>query len=337
MRTIRWGIVGCGDVTELKSGPAFRKARNSALVAVMRRNGSLARDYAERHGVARWYDSARALVSDPEVDAVYVATPPAFHKEYTLLAAAAGKPVYVEKPMALNEGECQVMIQACREAGVPLFVAYYRRALPRFLGIKDLVDGGRLGEVRCVNVRLHQPPPAAWGHGAMPWRLDPEIAGGGLFADLACHTLDFLDYVLGPIADVCGVALSQTRQYPAEDAVAGTFEFENGIVGAGTWCFSSFEKVDRTEIVGTRGTAVFSTFGIEPVRVETAAGIHELTAETPQHIQQPLIQSIVDELNGLGRCPSRPESALRTTKVMDALLSSYHRRAPRPAANESRS
>jgi predicted dehydrogenase len=324
MKTIRWGIIGCGDVTEVKSGPAFRKARNSALVAVMRRNGALARHYAERHGVARWYDSAAALVADPDVDAVYVATPPAFHKEHTLLAAAAGKPVYVEKPMALNAGECEAMIEACRKANVPLFVAYYRRALPRFLGIKELVDGGRLGQVRCVNVRLHQPPPAGWDAGTMPWRLDPRIAGGGLFADLACHTLDFLDYALGPIRHACGVALSQTRQYPAEDAVAGAFVFETGIVGTGTWCFSTFEKVDRTEIVGTCGTAVFSTFGTEPVRLETAAGVQELPAETPPHIQQPLIQSIVDELNGCGRCPSRPETALRTTKVMDALLASYY-------------
>src|SRR5687768_17696565 len=124
MKPIRWGIIGCGDVTEVKSGPALQNAEHSRLVAVMRRTGSLARDYAERHGVPRWYDDADALIGDPEVDAVYVATPPDSHKDYTLRAARAGKPVYVEKPMALNFAECQAMVQACRDAGVPLFVAF---------------------------------------------------------------------------------------------------------------------------------------------------------------------------------------------------------------------
>ncbi len=128
MRTIRWGIIGCGNVTEVKSGPGFQKAGNSSLVAVMRRNAALAQDYAGRHGVPRWYDDGAALIADPEVDAVYVATPPSSHKGYVLACAAAGKPVYVEKPMALDHGECEEMIAACRAANVPLFVAYYRRA-----------------------------------------------------------------------------------------------------------------------------------------------------------------------------------------------------------------
>ena len=132
MKTIRWGIIGCGDVTEVKSGPALQKADHSALVAVMRRNGQLAEDFARRHGVPQWYDDAAALIHDPAVDAVYIATPPSSHKEYTLMSAAAGKPVYVEKPMARNTAECQAMIAACHKANVPLFVAYYRRALARF-------------------------------------------------------------------------------------------------------------------------------------------------------------------------------------------------------------
>ena len=158
MRTIRWGIIGCGNVTEVKSGPGFQKATNSALVAVMRRNAALAEDYARRHGVPRWYADAQALIADPEVDAVYVATPPASHMEYALACARAGKPVYVEKPMARTLAECEAMIDACRSAGVPLFVAYYRRTLPRFLKIKELVESGALGDVRLVTVTLHQKP-----------------------------------------------------------------------------------------------------------------------------------------------------------------------------------
>ena len=321
MRTIRWGIIGCGDVTEVKSGPAFQKARDSALVAVMRRTASLARDYAERHGVPRWYDNADALIADPDVDAVYVATPPSSHREYTLRAAAAGKPVYVEKPMALDLAECDAMIAACRAADVPLFVAYYRRALPRFIKVKELIRSGAIGEVRFVNVAYHEPPGRnVLDPGTLPWRVRPEISGGGLFVDLASHMLDFLDDALGPIADVEGLAGNQAHLYPAEDIVSAAFRFASGVQGTGAWCFSAFARRDHTEIVGTRGRIAYVTFDASPIVLETAAGRTEFPIDNPPHIQQPLIQLIVDALNGLGSSPSTGESGARTTRVMDRML-----------------
>ena len=321
MRTIRWGIIGCGNVTEVKSGPGFQKAEHSALVAVMRRDGALARDYAERHGVPRWYDDADALISDPEVDAVYVATPPSSHKEYALRSARAGKPVYVEKPMALDSAECRAMIDGCRAAGVPLFVAYYRRALPRFLKIKELIDGGAIGDVRFVTITLHQPPsPDDARADALPWRVDPAVAGGGRFVDLAPHMLDFLDYALGPVRQVCGQASNQGGRYPAEDVVTGSFVFESGAHGAGAWCFTAFERLDRTEIVGSAGRIEYATFDGSPIVLTTAAGREEFAIDNPPHIQQPLIQTVVDALNGAGTCPSTGESGARTTWVMDQML-----------------
>jgi predicted dehydrogenase len=324
MQTIRWGIIGCGNVTEVKSGPGFQKANNSSLVAVMRRTGELAKDYAQRHGVPKWYDDAQALIYDPEVDAVYIATPPAFHKEYTVLVAQAGKPVYVEKPMALNFEECQEMIKACRSAGVPLFVAYYRRALSRFLKVKELVEAQAIGDICFVTITLYQPvhqeelDPAN-----LPWRVIPEIAGGGRFVDLASHMLDFLDYVLGPIRSVQGFATNQAKYYPAEDIVTGTFVFESGVQGVGTWCFTSFDELDLTEIVGSEGKISYSTYGADPVILTTRDGVTEFSSEYPPHIQQPLIQTVVDELTGVGRCPSTGESAARTTWVMDQILAGY--------------
>ena len=197
MKIIRWGIIGCGNVTEVKSGPGFQLAKNSLLVAVMRRNGELAKDYAIRHNIPKWYDNAEELINDPDVDAVYIATPPAFHKEYTLKCALAGKPVYVEKPMARNFEECTAMIQACENAGVPLFVAYYRRALDRFNKVKELIESGEIGEVRFVTVILYKKLVQIDSKsGELPWRVIPEISGGGEFMDLASHTLDVLDYIL---------------------------------------------------------------------------------------------------------------------------------------------
>jgi predicted dehydrogenase len=321
MRTIRWGIIGCGDVTEVKSGPGFQKAENSELVAVMRRNGELARDYARRHGVPRWYDDAAALIGDPDVDAVYIATPPAYHKDYTLMSARAGKPVYVEKPMALNFAECQAMIQACRGAGVPLFVAFYRRALERFLKIKQLIDTQAIGDVRSVSVTLYQPLlKGELASQTLPWRVQPEIAGGGLFVDLAAHMLDLLDYLLGPIRDVRGYASNLARRYPAEDIVTGTFVFESGVHGVGTWCFSAFERRDHTEIVGSDGKIAYSTFDAQPVVLTNSTGVTEFAIDYPAHSQQPLIQTVVDQLNGVGACPSIGESAARTSWVMDRML-----------------
>ncbi|MFN2272169.1 MAG: Gfo/Idh/MocA family protein [Anaerolineae bacterium] len=322
MRTIRWGIIGCGDVTEIKSGPALQKARNSNLVAVMRRTGELAKDYARRHGVPRWYDDADALIHDSEVDAVYVATPPSSHKEYTLKSAQAGKPVYVEKPMALNSAECQAMIKACRAASVPLFVAYYRRALPRFLKIKELIETQAIGQVRFVTLTLYQPISPELDPQALPWRVVPEIAGGGLFVDLASHMLDLLDYVLGPIRLAQGFASNQAQKYAAEDIVSGTFAFESGVHGVGTWCFTAFEKFDLTEIVGSAGKISYSTFDAKPIILTTKEGATEFSFDYPPHVQQPLIQTVVDELNGAGACPSTGETAARTTRVVDQMLRS---------------
>lgn len=325
LTAIRWGIIGCGDVTEVKSGPGFQKARGSSLVAVMRRHGDLAQDYAQRHGVPKWYDDAQALIDDPDVDAIYVATPPSSHKEYTLMAAAAGKPVYVEKPMALNYAECQEMIAACQAAQVSLFVAYYRRALPRFLKIKKLVDSGVIGDVRFVSITLYQPPPPQEQNTTdLPWRVRPQIAGGGLFVDLASHQLDFLDYLLGPITQVQGFATNQAGLYPAEDVVTGSFVFASGVQGVGAWSFTTFAAEDRTEIVGSKGRIVYSTFDTEPICWQTSTRTTTFFVANPPHIQQPLIQKVVDALLGQGQCPSSAESAARTTWVMEQMLAQYY-------------
>ncbi|TXK48892.1 Gfo/Idh/MocA family oxidoreductase [Pontibacter qinzhouensis] len=317
MQTIRWGIIGCGDVTEVKSGPAFQKIQHSELVAVMRRNGAKAQDYAQRHQVPTWYDKAEDLINDPKVDAVYIATPPSSHAAYARQVVAAGKAVYVEKPMALSYQESQAMLEASQQAQVPLFVAYYRRCLPSFLKVKELVEAGAIGKVRYVNVQLCQPPKPS-----LDWRVRPEIAGGGLFFDLAAHQLDFLDYLLGPIESAAGQAANQAGLYAAEDIVTAQFRFRSGVLGSGVWCFSVAEqqRKDFTEVVGSLGAIRFPSFRDEPVVLETKAGVQQFSLPNPPHVQQPLIQTIVDELRGHGQCPSTGESAARTAWVMDQIM-----------------
>jgi predicted dehydrogenase len=325
MDTIGWGIIGCGDVCEVKSGPAFQKVPGSTLVAVMRRDGAKAADFARRHGVARHYDDAEALIADPDVDAVYIATPPGSHAEYTALVARAGKPVYVEKPMATTRAACDAMITACAEAKVPLFVAYYRRALPRFVKVKSLLDGGAIGQVRGLSTVLVQPPALGLDRAKLPWRLDAQIAGGGLFLDLASHTLDLCDHLLGPIIRADGQASNRAGLYDVEDTVSAHLTFASGVTGTGFWSFVAGSRLDRTEIHGSRGRITFATFDDAPVVVETEAGREELRIAHPPHVHQPLVQLMVDALTGRGTCPSTGVTAARTSGVMDQLLASYRR------------
>lgn len=321
---IRWGIIGCGDVTEVKSGPGFQLARGAQLVAVMRRTGALAADYARRHGVPRWYDDARALVHDPEVDAIYVATPPGAHLDGARLAAAAGKPAYVEKPMARHAPECAAMIAAFAAAKQRLFVAYYRRALPRFLKIKALLDGGAFGTLTGVGYRMSTSAPATTDPARLPWRLNAESAGGGLLLDVGSHTLDLLDFFCGPLTDVHGTAARRAGPGDVEDAVTMTFRTATGVPGCAAWNFASQAKDDLLELSGTAGRGSLSVFGQEPIRFESARGVEFIDLPNPSPIQQPMIQTVVDDLLGRGSCASTGESAQRTSVVMDRVLTAYY-------------
>jgi predicted dehydrogenase len=323
MKTIRWGMIGCGDVAEVKSGPGFYKADHSTLVAVMRRNGALAADYARRHGVARWTDDADAIIGAPDIDAVYIATLTDSHREYTLRCAQAGKAVYVEKPMAMRHGECGEMIEACRAAGLPLWVGYYRRALPRFLKVRDLVEDGAVGKVRIVSSRQLARPPQIKAGDALPWRIDAARSGGGFFFEGVCHTFDFLDFAFGPIVEARGIASNRSGAYTAEDTVVAAYRFESGVQGCGSWCYAAGEDFEMNEIIGERGRILFSTSQPLPIRLVRGNAVEEFPVGDPPHVHQPLIQSIVSELNGQGRCPSTGASAARTAWVMDEILGEF--------------
>jgi predicted dehydrogenase len=317
---VRWGIIGCGDVTEVKSGPGFRKAERSQLVAVMRRNGALAADYARRHGVPRSYDSAEALIEDPEVDAVYVATLPDTHTSYAIAAARAGKPVLVEKPMARSARECDEMVTAFRRADLPLFVAYYLPSMPYFRKVADLLKGGAIGRVTGVTYRFTEPH-----HRKGPlWRVDVALAGSGHFLDVGSHALDLVDRLLGPLEGVSGRAANIASPYDAEDTVALTFRTGGGVLGSMSWNFAGAVGEELMRITGTEGELIFPIFNCRPIRLLTPSGEEAIEAGYPEHVAQPFIQSVVDDLLGLGTAPSTGESARRTSQVMDAVLSEYY-------------
>ncbi|MEQ9308230.1 MAG: Gfo/Idh/MocA family oxidoreductase [Balneolaceae bacterium] len=323
MKEINWGIIGCGDVCEVKSGPAFQKIEHSNLVAVMRRNSEKAEDFALRHNVPTWYSNAEQLINDPNVTAIYVATPPNSHLEYVIKAAEAKKPVYVEKPMGRTYAECQEMVEACNKSDVSLFVAYYRRRLPYFLKVKELIDSGAIGTITLVNLTLIKSPKPADSNPLENWRVNPEISGGGHFHDLASHQLDLLAYFFGDIIVAKGMSSNALHQNEVEDTVSGSFKFKSGLIGNGVWTFTSLWKQwkDEVTIIGSKGKISFCCFSDSiPIIIETESNKQEFIVPYPPHVQQPLIQTIVNELRGIGKSPSTGKSGAKANWVIDMVL-----------------
>ncbi|MEM9858391.1 MAG: Gfo/Idh/MocA family oxidoreductase [Bacteroidota bacterium] len=319
LNQVQWGIIGVGDVCEVKSAPAMNLIPHSSIQMVTRRDEEKLKDYAVRHGIDAWTTDPTEVINHPDVNAIYIATPPAYHAAYTVETAKAGKPVYVEKPMARTHAECQLMIEACQENEVGLFTAYYRRVLPHFLKVKELLDTQAIGDVRFVKIDLFQPLNPSIVADSSNWRVNPEIAGGGYFYDLASHQLDLLDFLLGPIESAEGYKRNQAGNYKAEDIVSGVFEFESGVIGSGIWCFTvaNTDKTDSIHIYGSKGHIEFSTFGAADVRLVTDNQSEVFQFNVPKHIQQPLIEQVVSHLRGHGKCVSTGHSASRTNQVME--------------------
>ncbi|MBK5721040.1 Gfo/Idh/MocA family oxidoreductase [Dysgonomonas sp. Marseille-P4677] len=322
MDKVRWGIIGVGNVCEKKSGPAFYKIDHSELVAVMRRDVTKVKDFATRHKVQKYYTDADQLINDSDVDIVYVATPPDSHKEYAIRTLKAGKPVYVEKPMAMNYAECLQMVKVAEETSQRLFVAHYRRALPYFLKVKELLDSNIIGKILAVDVKYFRPANISdMDIHKQSWRLKKDIAGDGYFFDLAPHTLDILDFLLGEIDEAKGYTQNQGGYYSVSDTISAIMNFESGVTGTGQWCFVSSQQARQDTIViqGLEGYIRFNTFDFRPISLITSRGTELFQPEQPEHIQQPLIQTIVDQLRGVGICPSTGISGARTSKVMDMI------------------
>lgn len=326
MKTINWGFIGCGEVTEIKSGPAFNKVESSHIEAVMSRSKERAQSYAKRHGIKKWYTDATELINDPEVNAIYVATPPSSHAMFAIMAMKAGKPVYVEKPLAASYDDCVRVNRVSEETKVPCYVAYYRRYLPYFQRIRDILSSGVLGTITNVQIRFSTPPRKEdFNKEHLPWRVQPEIAGGGYFYDLAAHQLDLLQDFFGVIVRAHGYCANRAHLYDAEDSVSACFLFENGIIGSGSWCFVGHESAreDRIEIVGEQGMVAFSVFNYAPIQLVTSKGEEQIVIENPPHVQLPLIKSVIEDLQGFGLCKCTSVSATPVNWVMDRILGKF--------------
>ncbi|GAC16352.1 Gfo/Idh/MocA family protein [Aliiglaciecola lipolytica] len=318
--SIRWGIIGCGDVCEKKSGPAYQQTPAFELYAVSARSPGKAQDFARRHSVPHYYETAQQLIDDPSIDAIYIATPPDSHLELALLVAKAKKICCIEKPMALNFIQCQQIVDAFESQKLELFVAYYRRSLPGFIALKNALDNGKIGRIRQISWHYSRPPSDKDLSQTQNWRTDKSIALGGYFEDIASHGLNLMSYFIGPAIHAQGICSNQQQLYSAHDAIVANLAFENNVTGSASWNFGSYLYQDKMQIIGESGVMDFAVFGDSPATIATRDDSQVINMHTPNPIQGPFVQAIADHLNGTSIHPSQGESAGHTNWIMDKIL-----------------
>ena len=312
---INWGILGCGDVAEVKSGPAFQKIENSSLVAVMRRNEEKVKDFAKRHHVDCWTTSATDLIENKLVNAVYIATPPSSHLQYALQAINAGKNVYIEKPMVLNSKEARVLLDAVSHSNVKLTIAHYRRKMPVFAKVKELIASNIIGKISSVTINIKQSTKANLiAKTENNWRLSPEISGGGYFHDIAPHQIDLMCYYFG---EVLSIKKGETKDNKSiTDLVEGEVLFKNGVQFKGSWDFKASEDIDNCTVHGQKGIISFSFYGDE-ITVSVDENNENYHYISPKHVQQPMIEETVGYFLGNNFNPCSVKEAAVVTKIMD--------------------
>lgn len=312
-------MIGCGDVTEKKSAPAYQQIEGFDLTAVMGRSEDKVKDYARRHRIPNWYTDAQELITNPEIDAIYMATPPHARLEYALAVARTGKPCCIEKPLSSSYAESRKIVDIFNQYNVPLFVAYYRRSLPLFLDIRAKLQAETIGEVRSVDWQLHRPPSTTDLEKTYNWRTDRAIAPGGYFDDLASHGLDLFAFYFGEYTKVSGQAINQQKLYSAPDSIAACWTHTSGVTGTGHWNFGSAFHKERAVIRGENGTIEFSVFGEKPYKIRTNTGTEAIQLPNPNPIQLPFVFDIRQHLCERHTHTSTGETALHTAWVMDEI------------------
>lgn len=323
MDNIKWGFIGCGKVVEKKSGPAFNTANNSSIYAVMRRNLDNTKVSAEKLGAQKWYDNVDDLLKDNEVNAVYIATPPGLHLEQAIKCCQAKKATYIEKPFARNYKEALEITEMFEKAGVPLYIAHYRRALPKFVKIKRLLEEGIIGKICEVDFRLNR----KYNKEEIlnTWLYNTELSGGGKFYDIAPHSIDIMVYLFGKFTKINGIATNNSKEYNVEDVVVMSFETENGVIGTANFNSIAFDKKDKILVYGTNGTMEFSMHGNDDIVIKNENGEEKLHIDNPDIIQEDMVHEVVDSLitgKHLNTCSGR--EALETYRIIDEVLNDYY-------------
>ena len=291
---LRWGLIGSGDIARKRIAPALRDLASCDLVAVCRGRPALAEAFGREFGARRWYASPEELLADPEIDAVYLATPVHLHAPHAIAAAQAGKHVLCEKPMAMSVQECDAMIAACRANGVTLGIAYYRHLYPAVTRIRQLIASGEIGAVVMAQINAFEhfnPAPDHPRH----WLVTARAGGGPMF-DFGCHRLEVLVDLCGPVRDVKSVVGNVAFEREVEDTAIALLTFERGGYGTLAVTHAAREPQDTLDVFGTDGSlhvAVLNEGSVRVVRGEEQR-IESLPPAANMHL--PLIAEFVESV-----------------------------------------
>ena len=322
--SIKWGIIGCGDVAEHKGGPALYNVEGSELLGVTDINIEKAKDFANRHGARKYYATAEEMLNDGEIDAVYVATPVRFHCEYSVQSAEAGKHVLCEKPFAMNAEENKQMIEACRKNNVKLAAAFYRRFFPHIQKIKSLIVEGAIGDVVLAqsNYTGYYNPAKIYPEDAAQWRTNPQMAGGGVVMNCGSHRIDLLNYLLGDVAEVSAFTDTLHCNYTVEDSSVIIMRFATGAQAVTNFNQNVRASTDEFAIYGTEGKIVATPLDSGNIVIHNASGTKEYnlppTKITHLGVVQDFVRSIVDDSKPI----SSGEDGMKASLVMDAAYKS---------------
>jgi len=288
MDQVKWGLVGCGDISRKRVAPALRDLPNCDFAAVNRARFELAESFAKEFGARKWYESYDELIGDGDIEAVYIATPVDLHCDQTIAAAEAGKHVLCEKPMGMNTAECDRMLDACRSNGVTLGIAYYRHFYPVILRIREVIASGAIGKPVFVQVNAFEyfdPQPGDDRH----WFVVPEKSGGGPMFDFGCHRIEVLLHIFGDVTFTRGFIDTLVHEREVEDTGTAFFRFDGGPNAVLNVTHAAFEPQDTLDIFGTEGSIHVPVLnkGTMIVRNENSGRTEELPPH--KNIHQPLV------------------------------------------------
>jgi 1,5-anhydro-D-fructose reductase (1,5-anhydro-D-mannitol-forming) len=250
MATFRWGMIGSTGWADHTFGPAIERARGNQLVAVLGSKAKTAKAYAVGHKLDSAYTDLKAFLKHPDLDAVWIASPPDLHREHAVAAVKAGKHVLCEKPMAVLPEDCKAMVRAAASAERQLYIGFNNRTHPTLQKLAKLVGSGRLGNALEANVQVYYPYPSA----PPAWRENRQRSGGWAIGDLGTHLLDVLCWIMQspPIAAV-GHLTNQCWHFKTDDHAAVSVKFKNGALGSITACTGAAGGPQRVAFYGTKG------------------------------------------------------------------------------------
>ena len=314
--TIRWGIIGCGDVARRRVAGAINDHDGSELVSVCRRDAKALAAFAAEFGAPKQTTSDEEVIADPDIDAVYIATPVNLHKDQTIAAARADKHVLVEKPMGMNGDECQLMIDACKEADVRLGVAFYRRFYPVMQRIEELVSNGTIGAVKSVRATTG----TAWkfqpGDDGY-WRVELERSGGGALMDLGSHRINLLVHLFGKPLSVGSSCRTVAADYSADNASAVLAQFDHNVHGIVECFFGVPTDPDEFSVIGSEGILQVAPLNGGELRWHNGEEWIEESLPPAANFNLPLIADFVQAIHERREPAISGEEGKLTNDVLD--------------------